>query len=168
MLPIALGLFLLAGEPPELGKKAGDTSRPKPHPLAPSLHETTDADEEKFDRIVERFTLYDIGQLKGEDGKQALKDFQSLPPEAIFALVRGMNKAAQIEHSCPALVIARRIATQLKSSKDRELLQYARENIGAGVTKSRHMGILKDLKVSVTARQAALDQQKNPLFKGPE
>lgn len=162
-----LSLVLSIGQLPELGGKSGNSSTPKPHPLAPSLKETTEAEEDKFDRIVERFTLYDIGQLKGEEGKQALKDFQNLPPEAIFALVRGMNKAAEIEHSCPALVIARRIATQLKSSNDKELLQYARENIGAGVTKSRHMSILKDLKLSVTARQSALDNRKNANIKGP-
>lgn len=161
MLPITFTVLLFAGDLPELGKKADDSSSRKPHPLAPSLKETTEEEEQKFDKIIDRFILYDTGKLKGEDAKQALKDFQSLPPESIFALIRGMNKAAAIEHSCPALVFAKRIAAQLKSSNDRELLQYARENIGAGVTNSRHMGVLKDLKVSVSARQSALDNQKN-------
>lgn len=161
MTPVILSLTLALGAPPELGKKTGDSSAPKPHPLAPSLKETTIEQEKKFDEVIDRFILYDTGKLKGNEAKQALKDFLSLPPEAIFALVRGMNKAAEIEHSCPALVFAKRIATQLRSSTDRELLQYARENIGAGVAKSRHMGILKDLKVSVNSRQAALDNRKN-------
>jgi hypothetical protein len=33
---------------------------------------------------------------------------------------------------------------------------YARENIGLGVTKSRHMNVLKDLKMTATLRQNAL------------
>ena len=57
-------------------------------------------------------------------------------------------------------MIAKRIASQMKSTRDRELLQFARENVGAGVEKSRHMAIIKDLKYTCTTRQSALNSEK--------
>lgn len=125
----------------------------KPHPFAPSLPQLSDAEEEQLDRIIERFVLYDLGKLKGEEGKKALFDFQKLGPEAVFALIRGLNKAAAIESSCPAVVIAKKVNSILRSTNDVELLEFARENIGIGVTQSRHMGVLKDLRAGAIVRK---------------
>src|SRR5207245_5092882 len=94
---------------------------------------------------IKRFIQVDIGRLKGAEAQKALADFKRLGPEASFALIRGLNRAALIEGSCPALVIGRKLETILRSTNDVELLEFARENMGAGVTKSRHLGYLRGL-----------------------
>ncbi|MFL5340084.1 MAG: hypothetical protein ACJ8F7_08025 [Gemmataceae bacterium] len=166
MFSLALSLALFVAGGPDDKPSTPASPPPKPHPLAPSLRETTEADENKFDAVINRFIEYDTGKLKGPDAKKALEDFLKLPPEAVFALVRGMNRAAAINDSCPALVIARRVASQVRSTRDRELVQYVRENAGAGVEKSRHMAIIKDLKVTCSQRQAALMNEKAPEIRG--
>jgi hypothetical protein len=120
--------------------------------LAPSLPETTDEEEKRYDQIIDRFILADTGRLTGPEAQQAIRDFDRLPPQAIFALIRGLNKAAAIDHSCPALQISKKIARQLRTSDDLELLKFARENIGAGVVRSRHADHIKDLRVAISRR----------------
>src|SRR5690242_11613313 len=95
-LSLVLALFLTA-DPPR--NEDGTTPR-KPHPLAPSLPETTTEEENKFDKIIDQFILADTGKLKGPEAKTAMEDFRKLPPESIFALIRGMNKSATMDHSC--------------------------------------------------------------------
>src|SRR5262249_8391217 len=101
----------------------------KPNPLAPSLPLLTDEEEEKLDGIIDRFIKADIGDLHGDDYNTAIKQFDKLGPEAIPALIRGLNKAATIEGSCPAVKIALKLSKMLSRTDDRELLQFARENI---------------------------------------
>lgn len=144
MSTICLTLFLALL--PADDSERSDTSR-KPNPFAPSLPLLTEKEEEQLDAIIDRFILFDTGKLPGAEGKKALIDFQRLGPEAIFALIRGLNKSAAIDHSCPALTIAKKIATILRATDDLELLQFAYENIGIGVKQSRHMNVLKDLRV---------------------
>src|SRR5262249_3755541 len=99
MTPTVLTLsfaLLLAGDSPT----KNETLR-KPNPLAPSLPLLTDEEETKLDEIVDRFIQYDTGKLRGDSSKNALKDFQGLGPEATFALIRGLNKSANIEATCP-------------------------------------------------------------------
>jgi hypothetical protein len=136
----------------------GDPPR-KSNPLAPSLPFLTDEEEEKLDGIIDRFIDADVGKLKGDDYKKALQDFEKIGPEGIPALIRGLNKAAGIEGSCPAVVIAKRLTKMLGTSEDRELLQYARENIGAGVGRSRHAAVLADLRVACMVRNTALARE---------
>ena len=155
---LALVLATLPLADPEQPNKLSNTSTPrKPHPLAPSLPELTDKEEEQIDRIVERFIQADTGKLKGDAARQAIADFQKLGPEATFALIRGLNRAAAIEHSCPAVTIAKKLNGILSKTKDRQLLDFARENAGAGVEKSRHMNVIKDLRVNCTLRKNALE-----------
>ncbi|GIW81579.1 MAG: hypothetical protein KatS3mg105_3386 [Gemmatales bacterium] len=135
----------------------------EPNPFAPSLPKLTDEEEAKLDEIVNRFIFYDIGQLKGEEGKKALRDFQSLGPEATFALIRGMYRAAHMESSCPAVVIAKKLDSILRSTTDIELLQFARENIGAGINQSPHMSVIRNLRVTCQLRQTYLIRQKTYL-----
>src|SRR2546421_12276851 len=87
------------------GPRVSDSPR-KPNPFAPSLPQLTDEEEEKLDQIIDRFIQQDTGRLSGEEGKKARQDFDKLGPEAIPALIRGVNRAAKIEHSWPAGVIA--------------------------------------------------------------
>jgi hypothetical protein len=97
----------------------------KPNPFAPSLPLLTQEEEKELDRIIDRFMQYDIGRLQGEEGKQALRDFEKLGPEATFALIRGLNRAAEIDHTCPALVIAKKLSRILMASTDEQLLEFA-------------------------------------------
>jgi hypothetical protein len=149
-------------QPPKTGTIDNTQTPRKPHPLAPSLPELSEDEEKQIEAVIDRFIAADTGKLQGPEARKALQDFHKLGPEATFALIRGMNKAAAIDHSCPAVTIAAKLQATLKRTGDTQLLQYARENIGAGVTKSRHMGVLKDLKVTCTARQAALERQGAP------
>src|SRR5262249_61977580 len=121
-LTIMLVLFRTAGDGPN-DKTSPGASRtaPKPHPLAPSLPATSAEDEEKFDKVIDRFILYDIGKLSGKEAKKALEDFQRLPPEAVFSIICGPNSAAPINDTSPTLVIAKRTATPIPTTKQREL-----------------------------------------------
>jgi len=147
MMPTFLSLSLalvLAAEP--------ETPR-KMNPLAPSLPLLTDKEEEAIDKSVDAFIEYDLGKLGGEEGKKALKEFQALGPEATFALVRGLNKSAGIEATCPAATIGKKLVAIIKTTRDPDLLDYIRENVGAGITKSPHMGIIKDVRLAAQLRK---------------
>jgi hypothetical protein len=125
----------------------------KANPFAPSLRQLTDEEEEKIDRIIDQFIKYDTGRLPGKDGKKALTAFQLLGPDAIPGLIRGLNKAAQLEASCPALTIGKKLNRLLTASMDSKLLDFARENIGAGVERSSHQGLLRTLRVNCMVRK---------------
>lgn len=151
-----------------------DKSTPRErHPLAPSLPLLSKDEEAKIEKIIDRFIDYDTGKLRGAEGVKALKEFKDLGPEAIPCLIDGLNRAANLEHSCPASVIARKLVAFLRTSNDPELLDYARENIGAGVTARRHQGVLQDLRLACTLRKSTLQRralasagQANPPQKG--
>ena len=72
----------------------GRTPR-QPNPFAPSLPQLTDEEEKQLDDTVERFIAADTGKQTGPNAKKAIDDFKELGPEATFALIRGMNKAAK-------------------------------------------------------------------------
>jgi len=144
---LALVLFLVGA-----AVRGDDTPR-KPNPFAPSLPLLTEEEEAKLDAIIDRFIQFDTGKLKGAEGKKALQDFQKLGPEAIPALIRGLNRAATIEATCPAATIGKKLVGMIKASDDAQLLDFARENIGLGVDKSPHMGIIKDLRVACMIRK---------------
>src|SRR3954462_5425296 len=98
---LTLALAALAG---------GDDAAPRPpSPYAPSLPALTKEEEARLDEVIDRFIQYDTGRLRGEDARRALRDFEKLGPEAIPALIRGVNRAAEIQHSCPVVVIARKL-----------------------------------------------------------
>jgi hypothetical protein len=102
--------------------------------------------EQDMDKIVDRFIQFDIGQLRPNASSQARNDFQRLGPEAIPALVRGLNKAAGLRASCPIGVISHRLSTLLKQTDDPALIRYALENIGRGVDKADpHYGSVQSL-----------------------
>lgn len=158
MTPTLLTLTLVLLLPGDAPTRSEGTR--KPHPFAPSLPLLTDAEEAKIDEIIDRYIQFDLGKLQGEDAKRAQQDFNKLGPEAIPALIRGINKAANIQASCPAVVIAKKLGGMLLASTDGQLLDFARENIGAGVTLSQHMGLLRDLKVALMLRKRAMSQNQ--------
>src|SRR6266540_5360527 len=121
---LSLTLVALMGADP-----ASTKDKPRePNPFAPSLPLLTDAEEEKLDEIIDRFIRYDVGELRGADAKKARDDFEKLGPEAIPALIRGMNRAAALDDSCPAVTIAKKLGRMLMVTEDTELLQFAHEN----------------------------------------
>lgn len=143
------------------GADGSTTPRPKSSPYAPSLPYLTREEEKKLDKIIDRFMQFDIGLLPGAEGRQALREFERLGPEAIPALIRGLNRAAAIEHSCPVVVIAKKLTRFLMASDDRELLEFARDNIGAGVGPTRHKNVLADLRVRCMLRRTALARRSS-------
>lgn len=137
------------------------TAKRKRHPLAPSLLVLTKEERAKIDAVIDRFILYDSGKLPGADGKKILADFNALGPEATLRLIRGLNKAANLQASCPAVVIGRKLRRLLGATNDTELLDFARDIIGSGVTVRRHMNVIKDLRVACIMRKSYL--QRNNL-----
>ena len=123
LLALAVTACLTADEPMDT------TPMRKPHPLAPSLPQLTADEEDKIDDVVNHFIQYDIGQLRGEEGRKTKKEFDALQPEAIPALIRGLNRAAKLEFSCPATVIAKKLNGMLMASDDAKLLEFARVRI---------------------------------------
>lgn len=151
-------LLVIAADP-----EPKETGTPrKPHPLAPSLPLLTEKEEAELDRIINRFIDADTGKLTGPAAREAMDDFKSLGPEASFALIRGFNRSAHIDHSCPALTIGRKLTGILRSTSDTELLQYAKENIGVGVRKTRHGDVIQDLKLGCSRRITTLRNAPPP------
>jgi hypothetical protein len=101
--------------------------------LRPLTPESLDPEQRELDRIVDNFIAYDVGQLRGAAGAQARQRFAQLGPEAIPALVRGLNKSAGIHASCPVGVIASKLMSTLQSANDPSLRQYAIDHVGVDV-----------------------------------
>ena len=95
--------------------------------------EILDAQQLRYDKVVNDFIQYDIGQLRGKAGQAARKRFMNLGEDAIPALVRGLNKSAGIHASCPVGVIAGKLIQSLRGLSDSSFSQYAMENIGRNV-----------------------------------
>ncbi len=57
------------------------------------------------------------------------------------------------------MIIARKLARFLNASDDTELLDFARETIGAGVTARRHQGVIKDLRVACMLRKSLVQRR---------
>lgn len=151
-LPCLLSLALVL---PGQSSLAKETPR-KVSFIAPSLPALTLEEERKLDEIINRFIQYDTGKLRGPAGQKALKEFEALGREAIPALIRGLNQAVQIDHSCPTLVISRKLIKMLMSSDDVELLEFARDNLGAGVGATRHASVIQDMRFQCLMRKNAL------------
>jgi hypothetical protein len=138
----------------------------KPSIIAPSLPQLTREEEDKLDEIIDRFMLADTGRLRGTEARQAVKDFEALKPEAVPALIRGLNKAAGLQHSCPVLTISKNLNSFLMASNDPQLLEFARDEIGAGVGPTRYAGTLQDLRTKVMLRKNALARRPPPPPRG--
>src|SRR5262245_61458582 len=103
----------------------GESAKPrKPGAIAPSLPALQSEEEAKLDDIIDRFILADTGRLKGPEGRRAVTEFEALKSEAIPSLIRGINKAAKINHSCPVLMISKKLNRLLMASEDPILLEF--------------------------------------------
>lgn len=96
----------------------------------------SDDENGQHDEIVERFIQYDVGRLRGAAGIKARKDFQALGPDALPALVRGLNRSAGIHATCPVGVIASKLMQTLRVADSPAMTQYAIDNIGEGVSEN--------------------------------
>jgi HEAT repeat protein len=108
--------------------------------------------EALYDAVVQRFVLYDLGRLPGLAGRKAMLDFEALGPDAIPALVRGLNRSATLDASCPVASISGKLGTLLAECKDLELLARVRDGIGKGVGLTPYAAYLDALKQSCAQR----------------
>jgi hypothetical protein len=158
---LVLSASLLVSADPGSSRDDKPSER-KPNPWAPTLPLLSQEEEKQLDEIIDRFILFDSGKLTGDEGKKAKEDFEKLGSEATFALIRGLNRAAKLEGSCPALIIAKKLNKIFAASDDKELLDFAKENVGAGVKESRHANTLADLKLMCQVRKSTLVRNKVP------
>src|SRR5262245_5150953 len=82
---------------------------PAVNPIAPSLPVLTKEQEERIEKVIDRFILFDSGKLPAGQGAKAKADFLALGPEAIPQLIEGLNRAANLQDSCPEVLIARKL-----------------------------------------------------------
>lgn len=143
-------------QPARLGSVASAARIAPPEKLPADRAEQTPAaeptteEERRFDGVVHRFIEYDIGRLRGAEGERARKEFDQLGPEAIRALVRGLNKSARIHASCPVVVISNKLGEMTSRNADPELLQYVVDNLGKGVPDSApHAARLRSLRALI-------------------
>jgi hypothetical protein len=114
--------------------------------------------QRKYDDIVDRFTKFDIGELTGDEGQRAKREFDALGPEAIPALVRGLNKAARLRASCPVLVISGKLESEYWKSRDPTSLRYMVENLGRDVpADATHRGVIRSLQKRLGVIPETLD-----------
>jgi HEAT repeats len=137
----------------------GQDKKREPHPYAPSIPQITKEEQAQIEKVIKQFVLADTGKLPKAEAKKALTDFQRLGPESIFSLIEAFNDAAELQDSCPAVIIARQIAKVLNSSEDLKLLAFAKDNLGAGVVAKRHLGCLKDLQFAIQLRKGAVQRK---------
>jgi hypothetical protein len=165
-----------ADQPPVEGKKQDtaktdskpDKKLPPPKRRVGRPGDLTPEEEDKLDKVLDQFIAHDIGLRPNPKSLQALRD---MGPEAIPALIRALNKTATMSHSCPVSMIQRKLATLLASSEDEEVLRYARAMIGSGVRRSPYEGLLTQLRVIASQRQAQLArlrQQQESQQKGAQ
>jgi hypothetical protein len=153
---LAILLLLTAGYDPDAKTK------PKVSDYAPSLPPTTRADEDRFDAIIDRFILADTGKLKGAEARKAVDDFDALKADAIPALIRGYNKAARINHSCPTLMIRKKLTPMLLSSQDPVLLEFARDELEGSTRGTPHASTVQAFRFQLLLRKNALERLPLP------
>jgi hypothetical protein len=108
--------------------------------------------EALYDGVVQRYILYDLGRLRGLPGRKAALDFEALGPDAIPALVRGLNQSATLDASCPVMAISARLSALLADCNDLELIAKVRDSVGKGVGFTPYAAYLDAIKQSCAAR----------------
>lgn len=104
---------------------------PRPQPIInpmmtlPPLPPLNPAREAMLDTVVDRVIQYDLGRIRGIQGQQAIANFRSLGPDAIPALLRGLQRALTMDASCPVVVISTKLSQLLSTTPQMELVNYA-------------------------------------------
>jgi hypothetical protein len=91
-------------------------------------------EQRSIQSVIDRFIQFETGKLSAKESAKALADFKKLGSEATFQLIEGLNE-------------------------DVNLLDFARENIGSGVTARRHMNVIKDLRLGCAIRKGQLQRR---------
>lgn len=150
-----------------------------PHPPAPqnsntaiafvdqlfegTAEELDQASEPTFDNIVDQFIEYDVGRLRGKAGEDARRAFEQLGPEALPALVRGLNRSAEIRASCPVVVISHKLEQTLQQTDDQVMIDYVLQNIGRDVPSGApHAARIRSLREKLV--KSLTSQQFNQAF----
>ena len=111
---------------------------------------------DKYDAIVDDFIRADVGELRGREGQAAMSEFYGLnTPEAIPAVVRGVNKAANIRASCPIIVVSNKLQQLTMNCNDTALLRQAHNDLTAQAN-SPYGHYVGNLKQHIDSRLAGL------------
>jgi hypothetical protein len=153
----------LGDEAPTASPRPPATEPPKSDFKLPPIKRTgrpgdlTPEEDARITQIIDRFILHDVG-LRSDP--QAVREFRQLGPEAIPPLVRGFNKAITLNHSCPASMIYQKLGSLIRSSDDRQVLAFIRNEVGAGVPHTPYAGLVNNLKVMSSMRAAQVARLK--------
>ena len=60
------------------------------------------------------------------------------------------------------MVIAQKLGRLLAASDDQELMEFVKDNIGSGVGRTHHAGVLQDLRFAVSLHKNALARREPP------
>ena len=87
---------------------------------------------DKYDRIVDDFIRADVGELRGQEGRAAMAEFYGVnTEEAIPALVRGVNKAANVRASCPIMMVSSKLQHLSSTCRNTAMLRQAYNDLSA-------------------------------------
>lgn len=116
----------------------------KPKPTAAAA---VDPEQQRYDKIVDDFIAYDVGQLRGQAGVKAYQAFEGMTGDGtIPALVRGVNRAASIRNSCPIVVLSSKLQSMLQSCTNGEMLEYAFQNLKVDPASQHYASYVQSLK----------------------
>lgn len=126
----------------------------------PRQNQTRRQQADNYDKIVDDFILYDIGQLPGQAGIEANQRFTALQGnEAIRAVCRGANKAARMSASCPIMVISSKLQQLLAQCKDEETLRWVLKNLDLKSPGLQYEMWLRNLREAVAARLESRERE---------
>jgi hypothetical protein len=155
ILTLCLAGCLLGGPAQDKGKeKDRESELPGPRKTG-RPGENTLQEEDALDKIIDRFIQYDLGVHRDP---KAMAELNGLGPEAIPALIRGLNKSAKNGNSCPTVTLAKKLKQLLNASDDEKTLEFIRDNVGAGVGRTAYDPLMRDLKVATMLRKKQLAQ----------
>jgi len=119
---------------------------------------------DRRDKIVDTFIDADIGKITGVKRRNAFAEFRALnSDQALPAVVRGINKAAEIRNSCPIMVIARKMQDLVQQSTDTVVLTTALKNLNDPGEKTHYGSYLISLKADVENRLQQLEGRMGAL-----
>lgn len=153
MFRVLLALLVAATAALAADKPTDDPKKDPKKPLVGKPGELTDEEEQKLDKIVNWFILFDIGQHRDP---RAVQEFNKLGPEAIPALVRGLQKASKMQQSCPVGMISKKLRTLMGNSNSEEVLDFVHREVGAiasGLQNPQYRGLLNELRTFTMLRK---------------
>ena len=117
--------------------------------------------EAVYDAVVQRFTLFDLGRLRGWRAARRRSTSRRSAPTRSRRWWRGLNRSATLDASCPVMAISGKLDTLLAACNDLELIAQVRDSVGKGVGLTPYAAYLTAIKQSCTdaAEEAARPPQ---------